>query len=118
MAPTELPRVPAGHASSPLARRIQCVVKSSIARHRAAVERRVGDAGRFGIREGLAVTLIGGSGFIDLAGAEIDLVAVGPFVGLSRDALIEVRAVRTGEDGLLVVPIPRLENLYESLPEL
>jgi hypothetical protein len=63
----------------------------------------VGDPARFGVREGVAVTLVGGSGTVTLPGAGIDLDVVGPFVGLSREALLEVRAVRAGERGVLVV---------------
>jgi len=74
-----------------------------LARHRGAIVQRIGDPARFGIREGVAITLIGGSGRIVLPGVPIDLDAIGPVIGLSREALLEVEAVHAGAAGLFVV---------------
>jgi hypothetical protein len=70
---------------------------------RNAIERLVGPLDALGIREGAALTLVGGNGSLVLEKATIDLPSVAPFIGLSREALIGLIAVQTPPAGLLVV---------------
>ena len=76
----------------------------ALARLRASVELRLGPLGALGIREGAALTLIGGVGRIALEdGTWIDLAATPPFLGLSRETATRVLAVSLPPAGLVAV---------------
>ncbi len=76
----------------------------ALARLRVAVEQRLGPLDALGIREGAALTLVGGYGRIALAGgAWIDLPGMPPFVGLSRETALGLRAVEPPPKGLVAV---------------
>ena len=75
----------------------------ALAAIRRRLEKLVGPLGQLGIREGGAVTLIGGEGSITIRGSRIDLPNLRPFVGLSREALLDSPIVSFPAGGLLVV---------------
>lgn len=72
--------------------------------HRGTIERLLG--GRleeFGIREGEALTCVGGRGRLYIDSTVLDLATTGPFIGLSRAALLRLSRVDFPRGGLLVV---------------
>lgn len=76
----------------------------ALGRLRAALEQRLGPLDALGIREGAALTLVGGRGRIVLAGgAGIDLAAMPPFVGLSRETAVGLSALEPPPKGLVAV---------------
>jgi hypothetical protein len=76
----------------------------ALARMRTSLELRLGPLGALGIREGAALTLVGGVGRIALEnGAWIDLAAAPPFLGLSRETATRVAAVSLPPAGLVAV---------------
>jgi hypothetical protein len=76
----------------------------ALRRLRAAVEQRLGPLEALGIREGAALTLVGGEGRITLASGEsIALSKMPPFVGLSRETALALAAVEPPTTGLVAV---------------
>lgn len=76
----------------------------ALARLRASVELRLGPLSALGIREGGALTLVGGVGRIALGnGTWLDLAATPPFLGLSRETATGVSAVSLPSAGLVAV---------------
>jgi hypothetical protein len=76
----------------------------ALGRLRAALEQRLGPLHALGIREGAALTLVGGLGRIALAGGGlIDLAAMPPFVGLSRETVLGFTALEPPPKGLVAV---------------
>ena len=76
----------------------------ALARLRASVELRLGPLSALGIREGGALTLVGGVGRITLGnGTWIDLAATPPFLGLSRETATDLYAVSFPSAGLIAV---------------
>jgi len=76
----------------------------ALARLRASVELRLGPLSALGIREGGALTLVGGVGRITLGnGTWIDLAATPPFLGLSRETATGLYAVSLPSAGLIAV---------------
>lgn len=74
----------------------------ALERWRTRLEERLGPLEALGIRDGAAVTLLGGSGRVCLAACEIDLAAVAPFLGLANEALGALEDVAFPPAGLLV----------------
>lgn len=70
---------------------------------RRRIERLVGPLAALGIREGAAVTLVGGAGRLHLPGQALDLTALAPFAGLAREAFERLEGVDFPPQGLLVV---------------
>lgn len=76
----------------------------ALARLRGALEQRLGPLDALGIREGAALTLVGGHGRIALAGgAGVELGDLPPFLGLSRETALAVTAVAPPPKGLVAV---------------
>jgi hypothetical protein len=75
----------------------------ALAALRNRIERGVGPLAEIGIREGAAVTLLGGRGLLRLSGGEVDLAAFAPFLGLAREVLERLEAIAFPPAGLLVV---------------
>ncbi len=67
------------------------------------VEDLLGPIETLGIREGAAVTLLGGTGAVATEHAKIDLSSWSPFIGLSREASDSLRQVRPPDAGMFVV---------------
>jgi hypothetical protein len=99
----------AGHAEAGevLAERVFSVRwlgdSKALGRLRRTIEQRLGPLEALGIREGVAFTLLGGAGGARVRGESVDLGLVGPMVGFSREALLELDAVECPGGGLLVV---------------
>lgn len=99
----------AGHveAGEVLAERVFSVLwledSKALGGMRRAIEQRLGPLEALGIREGMAFTLLGGAGRVRVRGESVDLGLVGPMVGFSREALLELDAVECPGGGLLVV---------------
>ena len=70
---------------------------------RARIERLLGPLSEIGLREGAALALVGGQGRLLLPGQPLDLAALAPFVGLSRESCGRIEAIRFPPAGLLVV---------------
>jgi len=71
---------------------------------RAAIEQRLGPLDALGIREGGALTLVGGQGRLELGGgASIALSSTPPFVGLSRETALALESVEPPPRGLVAV---------------
>lgn len=71
---------------------------------RAALEQRLGPLAALGVREGAALTLVGGCGRLVLdGGATLDLGYLSPFVGLSREAAGRIVSVQLPSQGLVAV---------------
>lgn len=76
----------------------------ALARLRGALEQRLGPLDALGIREGAALTLVGGHGRIVLGGgAGVDLRDMPPFVGLSRETAVALSSVEPPVQGLVAV---------------
>jgi hypothetical protein len=76
----------------------------ALARVRRGVEQRLGSLDALGIREGGAVTLVGGQGTLRLEdGFAVDLAAMAPFVGLSRETTLRLSAAEVPAAGLVAV---------------
>lgn len=71
-------------------------------RVRARLERMLGPLESLGIRDGGATLLVGGMGEVRLSGAELSLVRLRPFIGLSRE-LVMGAAWEIPRDGVLVI---------------
>lgn len=67
------------------------------------IERLIGNLEDFGIRDDAAITLLGGSGAVRIGNAVISFPAAGPFVGISRDTLVERTAFDFPPGGLVSV---------------
>jgi hypothetical protein len=92
----------------------------ALARLRGAVEQRLGPLEGLGIREGGALTLVGGHGRLLLRDAALDLDQLRPYVGLSRDSLLGLTGIAAPLPGLVAI-----ENLTvfeaccrEEVPDL
>ncbi len=70
---------------------------------RGAIERRLGRLERLGIREGGALTLVGGHGRLLIPGAAFDLDRLGPYVGLSRETVLALTEIAAPSSGLVAV---------------
>jgi hypothetical protein len=70
---------------------------------RARIERLLGPLAEIGLREGAALALVGGQGRLLLSGQALDLAALAPFVGLSRESCGRIESIRFPAAGLLVV---------------
>jgi hypothetical protein len=70
---------------------------------RGRLERLVGPLTEVGIREGGAVTLVGGRGSLHLPGGRFDLEAFAPFAGFARETLEAAEEIVFPAAGLLVV---------------
>jgi hypothetical protein len=70
---------------------------------RGRLERLVGPLAEIGIREGAAVTLLGGRGALHLPGLVVALEDLPPFAGFAHDTLERAREVLFPPAGLLVV---------------
>lgn len=70
---------------------------------RQRLERLLGPLESLGIREGGAVTLLGGAGRIVVMAQGVDLAALPPFIGLSRATLTEEALIEFPKGGVLVV---------------
>jgi len=70
---------------------------------RPRLEKLLGPLEALGIRGGAAVTLVGGVGTLTVAGQVLELFALRPFVGLSRETFEALEEIRFPEKGLLVV---------------
>jgi hypothetical protein len=76
----------------------------ALGRFRSRIERILGQSlEALGIREGAAVTLIGGSGALEISGNKVNLESFRPFFGLARETLTGEIAVHPPADGLLLV---------------
>jgi hypothetical protein len=76
----------------------------ALGRLRGALEQRLGPLDALGIREGAALTLVGGRGRIALAhGREIELSEVPPFAGLARETALALASVAPPPEGLVAV---------------
>lgn len=75
----------------------------AVARLRSQVEARLGPLGSLGIREGGSVVLVGGAGRAVLPGAILDLAALAPYVGLSRESALALERLECPQDGLVAV---------------
>jgi hypothetical protein len=75
----------------------------TLAALRLRLERLVGPLAALGIREGAAVTLLGGRGVLRLPGRPLDLTDVAPFAGFARETLESVPEILFPAGGLLVV---------------
>ncbi len=76
----------------------------ALARLRGALEQRLGPLDVLGIREGAALTLVGGHGRIALpGGAGVELRDLPPFLGLSRETALALAAVAPPPKGLVAV---------------
>ena len=76
----------------------------ALARLRDSIEQRLGPLGALGIREGAALTLLGGAGRVVLArGATLDLAAAPPFMGLSRESAMTISRLELPSAGLVAV---------------
>lgn len=70
---------------------------------RSRIERRIGPLAEIGLREGAALTLIGGEGAVHLAGHTLHLPAFAPYLGLSRETFAAIEEVAFPPGGLLIV---------------
>ena len=70
---------------------------------RARIERHIGPLAEIGLREGAALTLIGGRGGVHLSGHTLHLPAFAPYLGLSRETLETLEDIAFPPAGLLVV---------------
>ncbi len=75
----------------------------ALARLRAGVEQRLGPLESLGVREGGALTLVGGSGRLFVGSATIDLGSIPPYVGLSRDTALALERIEPPPHGLVAV---------------
>ncbi len=75
----------------------------ALARLRSQLEARLGPLGSLGIREGGSVVLVGGAGRAILPGAVLDLTALGPYVGLSRESALALERLECRQAGLVAV---------------
>jgi hypothetical protein len=75
----------------------------ALSRVRTSVESVVGALEALGIREGAALTLLGGSGRLHVSGQVLSLAQLAPYVGLARDTVLSLEQVEFPEAGLLVV---------------
>jgi hypothetical protein len=70
---------------------------------RPRLEKLLGPLEALGIREGAAVTLVGGEGTLTAGGQVLDLAALHPYVGLARETFEALQEIRFPKNGLLVV---------------
>ena len=75
----------------------------ALASVRGRLERLVGPLAEVGIREGGAVTLVGGRGGLRLPGASFDLAVFAPFAGFARETFETAAEITFPAAGLLVV---------------
>lgn len=75
----------------------------ALASVRGRLERLVGPLGEVGIREGGAVTLLGGRGSLRLPAVRLDLEVFAPFAGFARETLEAAEEIVFPSSGLLVV---------------
>ncbi len=70
---------------------------------RARLEQLLGSLEVLGIRNGAAVTLLGGQGRLHAAGLDLDFTRLAPFAGLARETLEAVEQIDFPSGGLFVV---------------
>jgi hypothetical protein len=75
----------------------------ALRRVRSRLERWVGPLPALGIREGGAITLLGGKGLLHAEFSALQIDAFAPYLGLSRETLTAIRAVDFPAGGLFVV---------------
>jgi hypothetical protein len=76
----------------------------ALRRVRSRIQRLLGqELAELGIREGPAVTLIGGSGFIEISGSGLNVAGLRPFFGLARETLTENIEITPPPAGLFLV---------------
>ncbi len=75
----------------------------ALIKFRPRLERIVGPLEHLGIREGAAVTLMGGSGRLFMADTSIDLAVFHPFIGLPREMAEKIDRIELPAGGLFVV---------------
>lgn len=75
----------------------------ALARLRSQLEARLGPLGSLGIREGGSVVLVGGAGRAVLPGAILDLAALAPYVGLSRESALALERLECPQRALIAV---------------
>ena len=75
----------------------------ALASLRGRLERLIGPLAKLGIREGAAVTLLGGRVALRLPGALVDLEPLAPFAGFARETLESAEEIVFPSGGLLVV---------------
>lgn len=75
----------------------------ALASVRGRLEALVGPLEALGIRDGGAITLVGGAGIIRAGGGDLDLRRFSPYLGLARETVLFAEPVRIPEAGMLVV---------------
>jgi hypothetical protein len=75
----------------------------ALPRLRGRIERLLGPLASLGLREGAALSLVGGSGRLVTAGGALDLAPLVPFVGLSRETIVSGFDASFPPEGLLLV---------------
>jgi hypothetical protein len=75
----------------------------ALARVRASLERIVGPLGALGIRDGAAVTLLGGTGRLSFDSMQFEIASLPPFVGLGPDTLDRLVDAGIPAEGVVVV---------------
>lgn len=75
----------------------------ALSRCRSRLVRLLGPLEELGIREGGSITLLGGTGVLDVAGGAVSVKSFGPFLGLSRDTLDTLRSIDLPSGGLFIV---------------
>ena len=77
----------------------------ALSRLAAAIEQRLGPLDALGIREGGALTLVGGEGRLELGAgaASISLSSTPPFIGLSRETALALASIEPPPRGLIAV---------------
>ncbi len=75
----------------------------ALSRLRGRIERLLGSLAGLGLREGAALTLVGGSGRLAIAGGALDLSQLLPFVGLSRETIVSALEASFPPEGLFLV---------------
>jgi uncharacterized protein DUF2399 len=75
----------------------------ALAALRPRLERLVGPLAMLGVREGAAVTLVGGAGRLRLGDRALDLPAFSPFLGLARESVRALAGIEAPAGGLFVV---------------
>lgn len=74
-----------------------------LAHLRGRLEDIVGPLEAIGIREGAALTLLGGTGYVTVSGERIDLARFRPYLGLGRGTILSLDSIDFPSSGLLVV---------------
>lgn len=76
----------------------------ALSRLRESIEQRIGPLEVLGIRDGAALTLVGGAGRLVLhGGAVVDLAATPPFVGVSRETALAIAGLELPARGLVAI---------------